>query len=97
MEKGEGTRAINVIMWIKIQQMQQYKDIYSLQNYSTYLGCHSTHHRDWFVRVARDSHKPVPIKPRWRAVAVQVVWPVPEAAGTVFHTPDDECCDTRNM
>ena len=30
-------------------------------------------------------------------VAVQVVWPVPEAAGTVFNTPDDGCCDTRNM
>ena len=22
---------------------------------------------------------------------------VPEAAGTVFDTPDDGCCDTRNM
>jgi len=31
-----------------------------------------------------DSHKPVPIRPRWRGVAVQVVRPVPEAAGTVF-------------
>ena len=29
--------------------------------------------RDWFVRVACDSHKPVPIRPRWRGVAVQVV------------------------
>ena len=51
----------------------------------------------WFVRVACDSHKPVPIRPRWRGVAVQVVRPVPEAAGTVFNTPDDGCCDTRNM
>jgi len=25
------------------------------------------------------------------------VWPVLEAAGTVFNTPDDGCCDTRNM
>jgi len=32
--------------------------------------------------------------PRRRGVAVQVVWPVPEAAGTVFDTPDDGCCDT---
>ena len=39
----------------------------------------------------------VPIRPRWRGVAVQVVWPVPEAAGTVFNTPDDGCCDIRNM
>ena len=28
-----------------------------------------------------------------------LVWtsPVPEAAGTVFYTPDDGCCGTRNM
>ena len=32
-----------------------------------------------------------------RGVAVQVIRPVPEAAGTVFNTPDDGCCDTRNM
>jgi len=37
------------------------------------------------------------IRPRWREVAVQVVWPVSEAAGTIFNTPDDGCCDTRNM
>ena len=33
------------------------------------------------------------IRPRWMEVAV----PVPEAAVTVFSTPDDGCCDTRNM
>ena len=33
------------------------------------------------------------IRPRWREVAV----PVPEAAVTVFSTPDDGCCDTRNL
>ena len=32
-------------------------------------------------------------RPRWREVAV----PVPVAAVTVFSTPDDGCCDTRNM
>jgi len=32
-----------------------------------------------------------------REVAVPVLWPVPEAAFTVFSTPDDGCCDTRNM
>ena len=32
-----------------------------------------------------------PIRPRWREIAV------PEAAVTVFSTPDDGCCDTRNM
>jgi len=38
-----------------------------------------------------------PIGPRWREVAVPVILPVPEAAVTVFSTPDDGCCDTRNM
>jgi len=33
------------------------------------------------------------IRPRWREVGVRV----PEAAVTVFSTPDDGCCDTRNM
>ena len=32
-----------------------------------------------------------------KEVAVPVLWPVPEAAFTVFSTPDDGCCDTRNM
>ena len=27
--------------------MQQYADIYSLQNYSTGFGCHSTHHQEY--------------------------------------------------
>jgi len=34
------------------------------------------------------------IGPRWREVAVPVLWPVPEVAVTVFSTPDDGCCDT---
>ena len=34
-------------MWIKIQHMQQCADIYSLQNYSTCFGCHSTHHQEY--------------------------------------------------
>ena len=44
-----------------------------------------------------DSHKPGPIRPRWSEVAVPVLWPVPEAAVTVFSTSDDGFCDTRNM
>ena len=36
-------------------------------------------------------------RPRWREVAVPILRPVPEAAVTVFSTPDDRCCDTRNM
>jgi len=27
--------------------MQQYAHIYSLQNYSTCFGCHSTHHQEY--------------------------------------------------
>ena len=69
--------------------MQQYADIYLLQSYSTCFGCHSTHHQEYqklylqpLVQVIylyryfpptwsdRDA---VPIKPRWREVAVQVV------------------------
>ena len=37
------------------------------------------------------------IRPRWKEVAVPVTWPIPEVADTVFSTPDDRCCDTRNM
>jgi len=39
----------------------------------------------------------VPICPHWREVAVPILWPVPEAAVTVFSTPDDGFGDTRNM
>ena len=38
----------NSLMSIKIQQMQQYADIYSLQSYSTCFGCHSTHHQEYY-------------------------------------------------
>jgi len=37
------------------------------------------------------------IRPRWKEVAVPVSWPIPEVADTVFSTPDDGCCETRNM
>jgi len=37
------------------------------------------------------------IRPHWREVAVPILWPVPEAAFTVFNTADDGCWDTRNM
>jgi len=30
--------------------------------------------------------------PRWREVAAQKIWPVPEAVVTVLCTPDDGCC-----
>ena len=37
------------------------------------------------------------IWPRGREVAVPRVWPEPEAAVTIFSSPDDGCCDTRNV
>jgi len=88
--------------------MQQYADIYSLQNYS-YMFRVLQHPSSRVLKTvpaasgtghnigAATSLQRVPIRPRWRGVAVQVVWPVPEAAGTVFNTLDDGCCDTRNM
>ena len=40
---------------------------------------------------------PVLIRPRWKEVAVPVLWPIPEVAVTVFSAPDNGCCDARNM
>jgi len=37
------------------------------------------------------------IRPRWKEIAVPASWRIPEVADTVFSTPDDRCCDTRNM
>jgi len=42
---GHGGKYINKML-VKIQQMQQYADIYLLQSYSTCFGCHSTHHQE---------------------------------------------------
>jgi len=38
---------IHDLMWIKIQEMQKYADIYLLQNYSTYFGYHRAHHHEY--------------------------------------------------
>ena len=32
-------------------------------------------------------------RPRWKEVAVPVLWPIPEVQVTVFSAPDDGCCD----
>ena len=37
------------------------------------------------------------IRPRLKEVAIPVAWPIAEVADTVFSTPDDGCCDARNM
>jgi len=71
--------------------MEQYTDIYSLQNYSTCFGCHGTHHQEY--------QKLYP-QPPVQVILLVPLLPsnvVPEAAGTVFDTPDDGCRDTRNM
>ena len=39
----------------------------------------------------------VPIRPRWKEVAVTVSRLIPEVADTVFSTPDEGCCDAGNM
>jgi len=31
------------------------------------------------------------IRPRWRKVVAQILWPVPEPAVTVLCSPDDGC------
>ena len=36
--------------------MQQYADIYLLQSYSTYFGCHSTHHQEYYKTVTGTGH-----------------------------------------
>jgi len=75
--------------------MQQYVGIYILQNHSTCFGCHSTHHQEYIKTVTAASGtghnigtatslQRGPIGTRWREVAVPVLWPVPEAAVTVF-------------
>jgi hypothetical protein len=37
------------------------------------------------------------IRKRRKQVAAPVLWPIPEVVVTVFSTPDDGCCDARNM
>ena len=78
--------------------MQQYADIYLL-----YMFRASQHPSSGVLKTVTaasgtaTSLQRGPIGPRWREVAVPVLWPVPEVAVTVFITPDDWCCDTRNM
>jgi len=82
--------------------MQQYAGIYLLQNYSTCFGCPShpssgvhktvtspsgTGHS---IRVRTFLQRGL-IRPRWRKVVAQILWPVPEGAVRVLCTPDDGC------
>jgi len=87
--------------------MQQYAGIYLLQSHSTCFGRHITHHQEYYklsptsgighdTGTATSFHRGL-IRPRWKEVAVPVSWFIPEVADTVFSTPDDGCCDARNM
>jgi len=79
--------------------MQQYADIYLLQS-SLYMFRVSQHPSSGVLKTVTvasgtghntgtaTSFQRGPIRPRWKEVAV------PEAAVTVFSTPDDGCCDT---
>jgi len=64
--------------------MQQYADTYLLKTVTAASG--TGHNTGTATSLQRGL-----IRPRWREVVV------PEVAVTVFSTPDDGCCDTRNM
>jgi len=51
----------------------------------------------YMFRVSQHPSSGVLIRPRWKEVAVPASWTIPGVADTVFSTPDDGCCDTRNM
>ena len=80
--------------------MQQYADVYLLQNYSTCFGCLShpstgvhqtvtaasdTGHS---VRATNFRHRGL-IRQQWGKVFALTLWPVPEAAVTILCTPDE--------
>ena len=87
--------------------MQQYADIYLLQ--SLYMFRVSQHPSSGALKtvtatsgighniVTATSFQRGLIRPRWKEVAVPILWPIPEVAVTVFSTPDNGCCDARNM
>ena len=90
------------LILIKYNKMQQYAGIYLLQNHSTCFGCPShpssgerktvnavsgTGHSIWATAFLQRGL----IRPLWRKVVAQILWPVPEAAVTVLCSPDNEC------
>ena len=79
-------------MCIKIQQMQQYADIYSLAKL-LYIFRVSQHPSSGVLKTvpaaSGTGHTTCTATPLQRGLF--------GTAGTVFNTPDDGCCDTRNM
>ena len=87
---------------IRSNKMQQYAGVYLLQNHSTCFGCPSypssgLHKTITAASGTGHSNSATTflqrglIRPRWRKVVAQLLWPVPEAAVTVLYTPDDGC------
>ena len=80
---------------IRSNEMQQYAGVYLLQNYSTCFGClsHTTSgvHQTVTAAPGRSYCQSNKIRPRWRKVVALTLWPVPEAAVTVWRTLDDGC------
>jgi hypothetical protein len=94
----------------RTNSMHQYADIYLLQRQTLHISgvtapilrssknciCYLWY-RSWFWYRYFLPPWPVRIRPRWKEVAVPIPWPTPEVADTVFGTPGDGRCDTRNM
>jgi len=79
--------------------MRQYEGIYLLQVYTTCFGRPSPPSsgvQKTVIAASGTGHSNsetlssnVALRPRWRKVVAPLLWPVPEAAVTVFCTPDD--------
>ena len=93
---------------IRSNKMQQYAGIYLLQNYSTCFGF-SSHPSLWVhqtVNAASGTGHTIwattfrqrgLIRSRRKKVVAQILWPVPEAAVTVYVLLKMGAIDTRNM
>jgi len=81
--------------------MQQYACIFLLPNHSLHVsGIQRTHHQENIKTAASGTGHSIwaltflqhgLIRPHWRKVVAQILWPVPEAAVTVLCTPYDGC------
>ena len=70
--------------------MQQYADIYLLHSHSTCFGYHSK----LLSTVNKQTQGQFTLA---NFNLYFTLLPIPEVAVTFFSTPDDGCCDARNM
>ena len=79
--------------------MQQYADIYLLQSHSTCFGCppHPSSGVLKTVTATSGTGHNTATATSLQCGRIRTASPVPEVAVTVFSTPDDWCCGTRNM